>query len=336
MFNELTNNSTINLYLELKIIEAEEEADAKNSRRLKRSRTYKPRNHDDAHERPWKDYFDSSPRFQAHIFRRRFRDNTGDGGEQSEDSEGTVVKEPHEENLDCDANGGIDDDTMFRMDSRGQGKGVQYLKSPIVAYFDGKNSQLKPLFLKEIIRRCAWVGDRYFGLLLEICSTAKSKFMQVKVLDLLLEALKPFVSVNKSERTVVPGKKMISDNTGDGGEQSEDSEGTIVKEPHEENSDGDADGGIDDETISHLLMTANRISSDPDRTWVDGIRCATQIAQFLSTDVLLGSELGLLSLAIDAACAFRAEEMPSLISCWMAAKVMAGVSDVDVLETFYQ
>ncbi|GJW74636.1 ribonuclease H-like domain-containing protein [Tanacetum coccineum] len=41
--------------------------------------------------------------------------------------------------------------------------------------------------------------------------------------------------------------------------------------------------------------------------------------------------LGLLVLAIDAACAFRAEEMPSLISCWMAAKVMAGVSDVDVL-----
>ncbi|GJS87292.1 hypothetical protein Tco_0769928 [Tanacetum coccineum] len=41
--------------------------------------------------------------------------------------------------------------------------------------------------------------------------------------------------------------------------------------------------------------------------------------------------LGLLALAIDAACAFRAEEMPSLISFWMAAKVMAGVSDVDVL-----
>ncbi|GKF86370.1 hypothetical protein Tco_0254197, partial [Tanacetum coccineum] len=29
--------------------------------------------------------------------------------------------------------------------------------------------------------------------------------------------------------------------------------------------------------------------------------------------------------------AFRAEEMPSVISCWIAAKVMAGVSDVDVL-----
>ncbi|GKF29624.1 hypothetical protein Tco_0095966, partial [Tanacetum coccineum] len=41
--------------------------------------------------------------------------------------------------------------------------------------------------------------------------------------------------------------------------------------------------------------------------------------------------LGLLALAIDAACAFRAEEMPSLISYRMAAKVMAGVSDVDVL-----
>ncbi|GJS48854.1 hypothetical protein Tco_0598975 [Tanacetum coccineum] len=41
--------------------------------------------------------------------------------------------------------------------------------------------------------------------------------------------------------------------------------------------------------------------------------------------------LGLLALAIDAACAFRAEEMPSLISCRMAAKVMAGVQMSDVL-----
>ncbi|GKF14482.1 hypothetical protein Tco_0055944, partial [Tanacetum coccineum] len=41
--------------------------------------------------------------------------------------------------------------------------------------------------------------------------------------------------------------------------------------------------------------------------------------------------LGLLALAIVAACAFRAEEMPLVINCWMAAKVMAGVSDVDVL-----
>ncbi|GJS29181.1 hypothetical protein Tco_0489801 [Tanacetum coccineum] len=41
--------------------------------------------------------------------------------------------------------------------------------------------------------------------------------------------------------------------------------------------------------------------------------------------------LVLLVFAMLAACAFKAEEMPSLISCWMAAKVMAGVSDVDVL-----
>ncbi|GKE09394.1 hypothetical protein Tco_1412945 [Tanacetum coccineum] len=41
--------------------------------------------------------------------------------------------------------------------------------------------------------------------------------------------------------------------------------------------------------------------------------------------------LGILALAIDAAYAFRAEEMPSLISCRMTAKVMTGVSDVDVL-----
>ncbi|GJY39852.1 hypothetical protein Tco_0426216 [Tanacetum coccineum] len=40
--------------------------------------------------------------------------------------------------------------------------------------------------------------------------------------------------------------------------------------------------------------------------------------------------LGLLALAIVSACAFRAEEMPLVMSCWMVAKVMAGVSDVDV------
>ncbi|GJW54090.1 hypothetical protein Tco_0098175 [Tanacetum coccineum] len=53
-------------------------------------------------------------------------------------------------------------------------------------------------------------GEQYFGLLAEKCSTAKSKFWQVEALDLLLEALKPFVSVNKNEGTVVLGKKMIS------------------------------------------------------------------------------------------------------------------------------
>ncbi|GKG40897.1 hypothetical protein Tco_0470109, partial [Tanacetum coccineum] len=38
--------------------------------------------------------------------------------------------------------------------------------------------------------------------------------------------------------------------------------------------------------------------------------------------------LGLLALAIVAACASRALAMPLAISCWMAAKVMVGVSDV--------
>ncbi|GJR37577.1 hypothetical protein Tco_1213261 [Tanacetum coccineum] len=38
-----------------------------------------------------------------------------------------------------------------------------------------------------------------------------------------------------------------------------------------------------------------------------------------------------LCIAMAAACAFRAEEMPSLISCRMASKVMTGVSDVDIL-----
>ncbi|GJR33565.1 hypothetical protein Tco_1209249 [Tanacetum coccineum] len=46
--------------------------------------------------------------------------------------------------------------------------------------------------------------------------------------------------------------------------------------------------------------------------------------------------LGLLALAIDAACAFRAEEMPSLISCWIAAKVMVGVMLTSFWEAFYK
>ncbi|GKC03289.1 hypothetical protein Tco_0994899, partial [Tanacetum coccineum] len=40
--------------------------------------------------------------------------------------------------------------------------------------------------------------------------------------------------------------------------------------------------------------------------------------------------LELSEFAIVAACAFRVEEMPSLISCRMASKVMIGVSDIDI------
>ncbi|GJS89572.1 hypothetical protein Tco_0772208 [Tanacetum coccineum] len=47
--------------------------------------------------------------------------------------------------------------------------------------------------------------------------------------------------------------------------------------------------------------------------------------------------LRLLALAIDAAYAFRAEEMPSLNSCWMAAKVMAVFQMLTSFwEAFYQ
>ncbi|GKF60882.1 hypothetical protein Tco_0177668, partial [Tanacetum coccineum] len=65
--------------------------------------------------------------------------------------------------------------------------------------------------------------------------------------------------------------------------------------------------------LGTLAMRKHRFST---------FKLADEVSMFL---------LGLLALAIDAACAFRAEEMPSLISCWIAAKVMVGVSDVDVL-----
>ncbi|GJT66973.1 ribonuclease H-like domain-containing protein [Tanacetum coccineum] len=44
-----------------------------------------------------------------------------------------------------------------------------------------------------------------------------------------------------------------------------------------------------------------------------------------------GVLVSIVNIAMLAACAFKAGEMPSLISCRMAAKVMVGVSDVDVL-----
>ncbi|GKF90419.1 hypothetical protein Tco_0274120, partial [Tanacetum coccineum] len=40
--------------------------------------------------------------------------------------------------------------------------------------------------------------------------------------------------------------------------------------------------------------------------------------------------LGLLAFSMVAACASRAAVIPSVMSYWMAAKVMVGVSDVDV------
>ncbi|GJT39521.1 hypothetical protein Tco_0939386 [Tanacetum coccineum] len=90
------------------------------------------------------------------------------------------------------------------------------------------------------------------------------------------------------------------------------------------NSTSNTNGAIN---TAHGTTTTSTQATDVNSTTVDNLSDVVICAFFASSGFLLG----LLSLAIDAACAFRAEEMPSLISCWMAAKVMAGVSDVDVL-----
>ncbi|GJV02817.1 hypothetical protein Tco_1336386 [Tanacetum coccineum] len=112
-------------------------------------------------------------------------------------------------------------------------------------------------------------------------------------------------------------------------------------------------------------MTANRISSDPDRTWgasftqrtISSISVGGSIISegFLSSILLVVVIIVMVvfvvvvvlvvvviaivgvvmvvvfGIVVVVACAFRAEEIPSLISCRMAAKVLVGVSDVDVL-----
>ncbi|GJS99567.1 hypothetical protein Tco_0820737 [Tanacetum coccineum] len=93
--------------------------------------------------------------------------------------------------------------------------------------------------------------------------------------------------------------------------------------------------------VSAILgqMTYSIASSTLDSAWsyvmqvILIVVVVDDVSFILKLLVLVGPVflLGLLALAIVAACAFRAEEMPSVISCWMAAKVMAGVSDVDVL-----
>ena len=72
IINQLLNNPTANLYVELKRLE-EEQSTGKSSRRLKRNRKYIKRNREEGHNRLWKDYFDEHPVFPPNIFRRRFR-----------------------------------------------------------------------------------------------------------------------------------------------------------------------------------------------------------------------------------------------------------------------
>ncbi|GJR20445.1 hypothetical protein Tco_0968972 [Tanacetum coccineum] len=85
-------------------------------------------------------------------------------------------------------------------------------------------------------------------------------------------------------------------------------------------------------TIPNILILLGYVDGIPPSLRLRWAEVSSKISSIL-LGVPVGPVflLGLLALAIDAACAFRAEEMPSLISCWMAAKVMAGVSDVDVL-----
>ncbi|GJV11048.1 hypothetical protein Tco_1352589 [Tanacetum coccineum] len=63
------------------------------------------------------------------------------------------------------------------------------------------------------------------------------------------------------------------------------------------------------------------------------LRENTDSFPLFATGISLGPVflLGLSAFAMVAACASRAAVIPSVMSCWMAAKVMAGVLDVDVL-----
>ncbi|WCJ18168.1 DNA polymerase V family [Euphorbia peplus] len=73
------------------------------------------------------------------------------------------------------------------------------IEGVLVGYLDDKRSQIKSGFLKEIFRRKPWIGQHFFGFLLEKCSTPKSEFRRVKVLDLLMETLKLMVSSSSDD-----------------------------------------------------------------------------------------------------------------------------------------
>ncbi|KAL6545842.1 hypothetical protein OROGR_009716 [Orobanche gracilis] len=79
----------------------------------------------------------------------------------------------------------------------------------VVAYFDSKKSQMRCEFLKEIFRRRPWIGRHLFGLLLEKCVCAKSKFRQVEALDLVMEVLKSLSSTNSDETAAGSSKKTL-------------------------------------------------------------------------------------------------------------------------------
>ncbi|XP_065870182.1 uncharacterized protein [Euphorbia lathyris] len=79
----------------------------------------------------------------------------------------------------------------------------------LVGYLDDKRSQIKSGFLKQIFRRRPWIGQHFFGFLLEKCSTPKSEFRRVKVLDLLMETLKLMVSSSSDDALKKALKKHL-------------------------------------------------------------------------------------------------------------------------------
>ncbi|PWA53472.1 DNA polymerase V family [Artemisia annua] len=158
-------------------------------------------------------------------------DNTGDGDEQSEDSEGTVVKEPREENSD-DSDGGMDNEAMFRMDS--------YLAQIFRNQAGGGKQQVLKVFsnlCQAFVNPHTTEGSEQLGD--HIYKIVEHKILKAKHYP------KDIEEAEDSDEA------ETGDNTDDGDEQSEDSEGTVVKEPREENSD-DSDGGMDNEAMFRM------------------------------------------------------------------------------------
>ncbi|KAI4342306.1 hypothetical protein MLD38_026946 [Melastoma candidum] len=66
----------------------------------------------------------------------------------------------------------------------------EIFRGVMAGYFDSKKSQIKPEFLKEILKRRPWIGRRLLGFMLEKCGMTKSEFRRVEALDIISEILK--------------------------------------------------------------------------------------------------------------------------------------------------
>lgn len=66
----------------------------------------------------------------------------------------------------------------------------EIFRDVLMGYFDGKKSQIKPEFLKEIFRRRPRIGRHLIGLIIDKCAHTKSEFRRVEALDLIFEILR--------------------------------------------------------------------------------------------------------------------------------------------------